>query len=180
MSTALYRRYRPERFADVIGQEHVTDPLRQALRSGRVNHAYLFSGPRGCGKTTSARILARCLNCEQGPTDEPCGECDSCVALARGGLRRSRPAPAAGPGFVAGVRELGISLFLWGIFATSVPLILALYIGKYVFRFDDALVLGCCAGARTTTAALGMITDRAKSQIPALGYTVTPTLKEKA
>ena len=85
MSTALYRRYRPERFADVIGQEHVTDPLRQALRSGRVNHAYLFSGPRGCGKTTSARILARCLNCEQGPTDEPCGECDSCVALARGG-----------------------------------------------------------------------------------------------
>ncbi|GAV33287.1 aspartatealanine antiporter [Roseomonas sp. TAS13] len=79
----------------------------------------------------------------------------------------------AGPGFVAGVRELGISLFLWGIFATSVPLILALYIGKYVFRFDDALVLGCCAGARTTTAALGMITDRAKSQVPALGYTVT-------
>ncbi len=85
MSTALYRRYRPERFADVIGQEHVTEPLMQALRTGRVNHAYLFSGPRGCGKTTSARILARCLNCEQGPTPEPCGECDSCVALARGG-----------------------------------------------------------------------------------------------
>ncbi|USQ79661.1 DNA polymerase III subunit gamma and tau [Ornithinimicrobium faecis] len=85
MSTALYRRYRPETFADVIGQEHVTDPLMQALRSGRVNHAYLFSGPRGCGKTTSARILARCLNCEQGPTPEPCGECESCVALARGG-----------------------------------------------------------------------------------------------
>lgn len=85
MSTALYRRYRPESFADVIGQEHVTDPLMQALRSGRVNHAYLFSGPRGCGKTTSARILARCLNCEQGPTPTPCGECDSCTALARGG-----------------------------------------------------------------------------------------------
>ncbi|WP_344135961.1 DNA polymerase III subunit gamma and tau [Pedococcus bigeumensis] len=85
MSTALYRRYRPESFADVIGQEHVTEPLMQALRTGRVNHAYLFSGPRGCGKTTSARILARCLNCEQGPTPTPCGVCDSCVALARGG-----------------------------------------------------------------------------------------------
>ena len=85
MTVALYRRYRPEGFADVIGQEHVTEPLMQALRTGRVNHAYLFSGPRGCGKTTSARILARCLNCEQGPTPTPCGECDSCVALARGG-----------------------------------------------------------------------------------------------
>lgn len=85
VSQALYRRYRPETFADVIGQEHVTDPLMQALRTGRVNHAYLFSGPRGCGKTTSARILARCLNCEQGPTDLPCGSCESCVALARGG-----------------------------------------------------------------------------------------------
>lgn len=85
VSQALYRRYRPETFADVIGQEHVTEPLMQALRTGRVNHAYLFSGPRGCGKTTSARILARCLNCEQGPTPTPCGECDSCVALARGG-----------------------------------------------------------------------------------------------
>ena len=85
VSTALYRRYRPETFDDVIGQEHVTEPLMQALRTGRVNHAYLFSGPRGCGKTTSARILARCLNCERGPTPEPCGECESCVALARGG-----------------------------------------------------------------------------------------------
>ncbi|WP_345202582.1 DNA polymerase III subunit gamma and tau [Fodinibacter luteus] len=85
MSTALYRRYRPETFGDVIGQEHVTEPLMQALRTGRVNHAYLFSGPRGCGKTTSARILARCLNCDAGPTPDPCGTCDSCVALARGG-----------------------------------------------------------------------------------------------
>ena len=85
MSTALYRRYRPESFDEVIGQEHVTEPLMQALRTGRVNHAYLFSGPRGCGKTTSARILARALNCEQGPTPIPCGVCDSCVALARGG-----------------------------------------------------------------------------------------------
>ncbi|WP_061961164.1 DNA polymerase III subunit gamma and tau [Demequina flava] len=85
MSQALYRRYRPDAFADVVGQEHVTTPLMQALRSDKVNHAYLFSGPRGCGKTTSARILARCLNCEQGPTDTPCGTCSSCVELARGG-----------------------------------------------------------------------------------------------
>ncbi|WP_226962584.1 DNA polymerase III subunit gamma and tau [Streptomyces sp. C8S0] len=84
-SLALYRRYRPETFAEVIGQEHVTDPLQQALRNNRVNHAYLFSGPRGCGKTTSARILARCLNCEQGPTPTPCGECRSCRDLARNG-----------------------------------------------------------------------------------------------
>jgi DNA polymerase-3 subunit gamma/tau len=82
---ALYRRYRPETFAEVIGQDHVTDPLRAALRNNRVNHAYLFSGPRGCGKTTSARILARALNCEQGPTDVPCGVCRSCTDLARGG-----------------------------------------------------------------------------------------------
>ncbi|WP_172382954.1 DNA polymerase III subunit gamma and tau [Streptomyces sp. MNP-20] len=84
-SLALYRRYRPESFAEVIGQEHVTDPLQQALRNNRVNHAYLFSGPRGCGKTTSARILARCLNCEQGPTPTPCGACQSCRDLARNG-----------------------------------------------------------------------------------------------
>ncbi|MGJ3508113.1 DNA polymerase III subunit gamma and tau [Enemella sp. A6] len=82
---ALYRRYRPETFAEVIGQDHVTEPLQRALTNNRVNHAYLFSGPRGCGKTTSARILARALNCEQGPTPVPCGECDSCRALARGG-----------------------------------------------------------------------------------------------
>ncbi|WP_457948081.1 DNA polymerase III subunit gamma and tau [Pseudarthrobacter sp. alpha12b] len=85
VTTALYRRYRPDSFADVIGQEHVTEPLMTALRKNRVNHAYLFSGPRGCGKTTSARILARCLNCAQGPTDTPCGTCPSCVELARGG-----------------------------------------------------------------------------------------------
>ena len=84
MSLALYRRYRPETFEEVIGQEHVTGPLQQALRNQRINHAYLFSGPRGCGKTTSARILARCLNCEQGPTPTPCGQCKSCVGLARG------------------------------------------------------------------------------------------------
>ncbi len=85
MTTALYRRYRPDTFADLVGQEHVTVPLMQALASDRVAHAYLFSGPRGCGKTTSARILARCLNCAEGPTDTPCGKCDSCIELARGG-----------------------------------------------------------------------------------------------
>ncbi|WP_380171076.1 DNA polymerase III subunit gamma and tau [Kineococcus sp. DHX-1] len=85
MTTALYRRYRPEAFSEVIGQEHVTTPLMHALSKGRVTHAYLFSGPRGCGKTTSARILARCLNCAQGPTPTPCGTCDSCLDLANGG-----------------------------------------------------------------------------------------------
>ncbi|MEY3971841.1 MAG: polymerase subunit gamma/tau [Actinomycetota bacterium] len=85
MTTALYRRYRPDNFADLIGQTQVTDPIRAALKSDRVHHAYLFSGPRGCGKTTSARILARCLNCAEGPTDTPCGKCDSCIELAKGG-----------------------------------------------------------------------------------------------
>ncbi len=85
MSTALYRRYRPESFAELIGQTQVTIPLMAALRSDRVNHAYLFSGPRGCGKTTSARILARCLNCAEGPTDTPCGVCPSCLELSRDG-----------------------------------------------------------------------------------------------
>ena len=85
MTTALYRRYRPDTFDEVIGQEHVTEPLKAALRANRVTHAYLFSGPRGCGKTTSARILARCLNCAQGPTDTPCGQCASCKELATGG-----------------------------------------------------------------------------------------------
>jgi DNA polymerase-3 subunit gamma/tau len=81
MSLALYRKYRPATFAELKGQEHVAEPLQQALRNGRINHAYLFSGPRGCGKTSSARILARSLNCELGPTPDPCGKCDSCLAL---------------------------------------------------------------------------------------------------
>lgn len=85
LSVALYRKYRPATFAEVIGQEHVTGPLTTALDAGRINHAYLFSGPRGCGKTSSARILARSLNCVQGPTSTPCGVCDSCVALAPNG-----------------------------------------------------------------------------------------------
>jgi putative transport protein len=80
---------------------------------------------------------------------------------------------SSGPGFVAGLQQLGFSLFLWGVAVTTVPLILAMYVGKYLFRFDDAILLGCCSGARTTTASLGMINDRAKSQIPGLGYTVT-------
>ena len=108
MATALYRRYRPESFAEVIGQDHVTGPLCTALREGRVGQAYLFSGPRGCGKTTSARILARCLNCAQGPTDTPCGVCDSCVELARGGSGSLDVAEidAASHGGVDDAREL--------------------------------------------------------------------------
>jgi DNA polymerase-3 subunit gamma/tau len=82
VALALYRKYRPATFAEVVGQEHVTEPLRTALAAGRINHAYLFSGPRGCGKTSSARILARSLNCVQGPTPDPCGVCNSCIALA--------------------------------------------------------------------------------------------------
>src|SRR3712207_263467 len=82
---ALCRRYRPDTFAEVIGREHVTEPLQRALTNNRVGHAYLFSGPRGCGKTTSARILARALNCQYGPIAVPCGQCQSCRDLARGG-----------------------------------------------------------------------------------------------
>ena len=85
VALALYRKYRPATFSEVVGQEHVTEPLRTALAAGRVNHAYLFSGPRGCGKTSSARILARSLNCVQGPTPDPCGECNSCIGLAPNG-----------------------------------------------------------------------------------------------
>ena len=85
MSLALYRKYRPSVFADVIGQEHVTVPLSNALTSGKTHHAYLFSGPRGCGKTSSARIMARSLNCEQGPTPTPCGVCQSCKDLVANG-----------------------------------------------------------------------------------------------
>jgi DNA polymerase-3 subunit gamma/tau len=85
LTVALYRKYRPATFAEVVGQEHVTEPLCTALTAGRINHAYLFSGPRGCGKTSSARILARSLNCAQGPTATPCGICESCVALAPNG-----------------------------------------------------------------------------------------------
>ena len=86
MSLALYRTYRPARLADVVGQEHITTPLARALDNDRVHHAYLFSGPRGCGKTSTARIMARSLNCEQGPTSEPCGACQSCADLAAGGV----------------------------------------------------------------------------------------------
>jgi len=85
VALALYRKYRPAKFAEVVGQEHVTGPLSTALAAGRINHAYLFSGPRGCGKTSSARILARSLNCVEGPTPDPCGVCPSCVSLAPGG-----------------------------------------------------------------------------------------------
>ena len=85
MSLALYRKYRPSSFGEVIGQEHVTEPLSNALTSGNIHHAYLFSGPRGCGKTSSARIMARSLNCEKGPTPNPCGECQSCKDLVANG-----------------------------------------------------------------------------------------------
>ena len=85
MSLALYRKYRPGQFSDVIGQEHVTAPLSRALDSDRIHHAYLFTGPRGCGKTSSARIMARSMNCEQGPTSNPCGVCQSCIDLAPNG-----------------------------------------------------------------------------------------------
>ena len=108
MALALYRKYRPATFAEVAGQEHVTEPLRTALAAGRINHAYLFSGPRGCGKTSSARILARSLNCAQGPTADPCGECDSCVSLAPegGGSVDVVELDAASHGGVDDTREL--------------------------------------------------------------------------
>ncbi|SDN32010.1 DNA polymerase III subunit gamma and tau [Allokutzneria albata] len=108
MALALYRKYRPASFSEVVGQEHVTEPLRMALQAGRINHAYLFSGPRGCGKTSSARILARSLNCAQGPTPDPCGECSSCIALAPegGGNVDVVELDAASHGGVDDTREL--------------------------------------------------------------------------
>jgi DNA polymerase-3 subunit gamma/tau len=106
LTLALYRRYRPATFAEVVGQEHVTDALRQALSNGRVHHAYLFSGPRGCGKTSSARILARSLNCEQGPTPEPCGTCAQCVAITSGTSLDVVEIDAASHGGVDDARDL--------------------------------------------------------------------------
>ncbi|WP_462203995.1 DNA polymerase III subunit gamma and tau, partial [Frankia sp. CcWB3] len=106
MSTALYNRYRPATFAQVVGQEHVTDALRKALRSGRLHHAYLFSGPRGCGKTSSARILAASLNCIQGPTPEPCGVCDECVGIRTGASMDVTEIDAASHGLVDDARDL--------------------------------------------------------------------------
>ncbi|HEU0132759.1 MAG TPA: DNA polymerase III subunit gamma and tau [Mycobacteriales bacterium] len=106
MTLALYRRYRPQTLAEVVGQEHVTDALRQALTNGRVHHAYLFSGPRGCGKTSSARILARSLNCERGPTPEPCGTCDQCVAISAGTSLDVVEIDAASHGGVDDARDL--------------------------------------------------------------------------
>ena len=108
MALALYRTYRPGRFSDVVGQDHVTAPLVRAIENNRVHHAYLFSGPRGCGKTSSARILARSLNCEKGPSPEPCGQCQSCIDLAPngGGSLDVVELDAAMHGLVDDAREL--------------------------------------------------------------------------
>lgn len=108
MALALYRTYRPGRFSDVVGQDHVTAPLVRAIENNRVHHAYLFSGPRGCGKTSSARILARSLNCEKGPSPEPCGQCQSCIDLAPngGGSLDVVELDAATHGLVEDAREL--------------------------------------------------------------------------
>ena len=113
MSLALYRKYRPSTFAEVIGQEHVTEPLSNALKSGKVHHAYLFSGPRGCGKTSSARIMARSLNCEEGPTPTPCGKCQSCTDLVANGPGSIdvMELDAATHGLVDDARELRDSAF---------------------------------------------------------------------
>jgi DNA polymerase III subunit gamma/tau len=106
MTLALYRRYRPQTFAELVGQDHVTSALQNALAANRVHHAYLFSGPRGCGKTSSARILARSLNCEQGPTPTPCGTCEQCVAIAAGTSLDVVEIDAASHGGVDDARDL--------------------------------------------------------------------------
>ena len=108
MALALYRRYRPDTFDGVIGQDQVTVPLMRALDENKLTHAYLFSGPRGCGKTSSARILARCVNCAKGPTSHPCGECASCRDLASYFSLFSVSEPSDGTGFL--VRMLSIQL----------------------------------------------------------------------
>ena len=105
MALALYRKYRPATFAEVVGQEHVTTPLVNAVEAGRINHAYLFSGPRGCGKTSSARILARSLNCEKGPTSTPRGVCTSCGAPAPAGAGPAKRHDVARAGTVGGQRH---------------------------------------------------------------------------
>src|ERR1041385_8631861 len=111
-SIALYRRWRPQTFSDLVGQEPVAAALQGAIREGRVAHAYLFSGPRGTGKTSTARILAKALNCELGPTPEPCNKCDSCRSITEGSSLDVIEIDAASHGGVDDVRELRESVIL--------------------------------------------------------------------